>query len=162
MSVSMLNELHELITSNLQGAPDVAVVASLVGTVMLMSITGYYATLGLLKIVETVVGHTSTTWDDDLLTPRLLRAVSQLTPALIVAMVMPRWFTLDSGGLNWIYLLTRFYIIAAGVRVIVILIHNFYNALACRPNLKVYAVKGVFQMLKIITIAVGLIIPVSL
>ena len=44
----------------------------------------YYITKWALMLLETVILRSPTHWDDDLLNPRMLRAVSQLSPAIAV------------------------------------------------------------------------------
>ena len=48
------------------------------------------------------------------------------------------------------------------MRIITILIGNLYKALAHRPRYKFYAIKGIFQMLKLIIIGLGAIVGISI
>ena len=50
--------------------------------IAILAVITYYICIYLLRIVEKVIGRTPTDWDDDLLNQRLLRALSQLAPAL--------------------------------------------------------------------------------
>lgn len=155
----MVKYLHELISS-FELSPLASQLTAL-GIIALASVIGYFITLLLLNIIQRLVLRTETTWDDDLITERLTEAVSQLTPALIVAWLLPSFFN-ESGKDNWLYIATRFYILWATIRIIVIFIGNLYHALEIRENLTRYAVKGVFQMLKLVAIAIGVIVGVSL
>lgn len=58
--------------------------------------------------------------------------------------------------------MTRFYVLWAVVRIIVILIDNLYGAFVRRENLQAYAIKGIFQMAKLVVFGIGTIIGVSI
>lgn len=133
--------------------------------VMITAITAviaYYVVKRLLAIIEALVNRSSTDWDDDLVNPELLNAVSQLAPAILVRWMLPGFFDDDKGSFHWLSAVTALYIIWAAVRVITIFIGNVYTGLAHRPRYKYYAVKGIFQMLKLIFICIGVIIGVSI
>lgn len=57
--------------------------------IAILAVITYYICIYLLRIVEKVIGRTPTDWDDDLLNQRLLRALSQLAPALTVNWLLP-------------------------------------------------------------------------
>ncbi len=137
---------------------DVTVIA---GIAVVAAVT-YMLTRMVLWGVESVVNRGSTTWDDHLLTPHLMAGVSQLAPALSVSYLLPAFFVDNTGMHHWLKLLTSFYILWAVVRIVTIFIDNVYMALARRDELKMYAVKGIFQMLKLVAIGVGVISALSL
>lgn len=130
--------------------------------IALCAAAGYYITKILLGIVERLVMRSATDWDDDLLTPRLLRAVSQLAPAIIVSWLFPSCFGDSPSSLKWIDALTSFYILWAVVMIIVIFLDNLYTAFYRRDKFRPYAIKGVFQMFKLIVISIGVIIALSI
>lgn len=137
---------------------DVTVIA---GIAVVAAVT-YMLTRMVLWGVESVVNRSSTTWDDHLLTPHLMAGVSQLAPALSVSYLLPAFFVDNTGMHHWLKLLTSFYILWAVVRIVTIFIDNVYMALARRDELKMYAVEGIFQMLKLVAIGVGVISALSL
>lgn len=126
------------------------------------SALSYYATRALLSIVEKVVLRSPTEWDDDMINARLVAAVSQLSPALVVSWALPAMLDSDGAMYYWISVFTRLYILVVGVRIFMIVVSNLYEAFAKRDNLKVYAVKGIFQMLKLIVGGIGVIIGISI
>lgn len=137
---------------------DVTVIAG----IAVVAVVTYMLTRMVLWGVEAVVSRSSTTWDDHLLTPHLMAGVSQLAPALSVSYLLPAFFVDNTGMHHWLKLLTSFYILWAVVRIVTIFIDNVYMALVRRDELKMYAVKGIFQMLKLVAIGVGVISAVSL
>ncbi len=151
--------LHEHITGSFSGA--------IINTLLLVAIAAgsvavYYICKTLLRIVERVILRSPTEWDDDLLDPRMLRAVSQLAPAMAVNWLLPGLFGETPSSLRWLSALTSLYILWAFVRILVIVTGNLYTAFLKRPQLRMYAVKGVFQMFKLIFICIGTIIGLSI
>ncbi len=90
------------------------------------------------------------------------RGSAQLAPAILISRLLPGFFGDSATSVYWLQTLTSFYILWAAVRICVIFIGNLYKAILRRDNLRVYAVKGVFEMLKLIIIGVGVIIGLSL
>lgn len=134
----------------------------LLGIVAAIATGFYYLTKWLLHIVERLVLRSPTDWDDDLINPAFLRSVSQLAPAISVKWLLPQIFSADAGTYRWLEALTSLYIVVAITMIIVILLNNLYSALSKRDKLRVYAVKGVFQMLKLIFIGIAAIIAISI
>ena len=60
--------------------------------IAISSVAGYYITLLVLKGVAWLVEWTDTDWDDDLYNKKFQRALSQLAPAVIVAIMLPKCF----------------------------------------------------------------------
>ena len=143
------------------GAPTIIGLLLLVATGVL-AFAAYYVVKKLLEIVERIIYHSPTDWDDDLFNMRLLKAVSQLAPAIMVRWALPGFFGSDPKSFYWLSAVTSLYIVWAAVRIVTIFIGNTYSALAARPRYKFYAIKGIFQMLKLIIIGVGVIIGVSI
>lgn len=141
------------------GASDAVIVCGIAVSAAVL----YYISKWLLYGLEKLVDKSPTKWDDDMLNHRLARGVSQLAPALWVSDMLPRFFaTAGNEPVYWIEILTRFYVLWAIVLIILILIDNLYNAFTRRDTLRPYAIKGIFQMVKLIVVGVGCIIGVSI
>ena len=136
--------------------------AILVAAIAAVSVAVYYVAKPVLGFIEKIVLRSPTDWDDDLINARLLQAVAQLAPAIAVRWLIPGLFGGTADSVHWLSALTSLYIVGAIVWIIVILIGNLYTAFLHRPQLKAYAVKGVFQMFKLIVIGVGVIIGLSI
>lgn len=159
--------MFEAIHSFLVGNITVAGASTLIGALQLLlvaicAVVSYYVIEGCLEIVRLIVKRSPSTWDDDLLTSRVLKAVSQLAPAIVVSWMIPGFFADNPESVRWLTALTSLYIVWAAVRVITIFIGTLYEALAKRPSMKPYAIKGIFQMLKLIVISIGVIIALSI
>lgn len=135
----------------------------LLAAIFLTALAAYYICKWLLYLVGIAIDKSPTKWDDDLIDHRFMRAVSQLAPALIVNWLLPAFFRVnESDSVHWIKVLTSFYILWAVVRIAVIFIENLYKAMSHRKRTQPYAVKGIFQMLKLLMIGIGIIIGISI
>lgn len=134
----------------------------IIAVIAVLAAATYYIVRGLLALVEKMVGRTRTTWDDALLTPSLLRAVSQLAPAITVNWLLPRCFHSDDQSYSWLGTATSLYILVVIVLIITTLISNLYRTMAARRRFRPYAIKGVFQMVKLIIVCLGAIYGVAL
>lgn len=143
------------------GAPVLINFILIVG-VALVSAAAYYICKWLLTFVEHVVRRSPTRWDDDLLNSRQFKAISQLAPALVVRNILPGLFATTPATLSWLSSLTSLYIVFAAVYAVVVFFDNLYNAMLHREKLKIYAVKGIFQMVKLLIIALGVIVGLSI
>lgn len=63
---------------------------------------------------------------------------------------------------HWIKLLTSFYILWAVIHAVVIFVDNLYIAMSKRKQFRPYAVKGIFQMMKLLVIGLGIIGAISM
>ncbi len=158
----MFEQIRAFLTENITspGAESLIALAILAG-ITLVSVIAYYAAKGALWLLERAVMRTPTEWDDDIINSRFTRAVSQLAPALMVSWLLPRFFGSDPGRVHWLDVLTSFYILWAIVRIMMIFIDNLYAGLARRDTTRPYAIKGVFQMFKLVFVGIGVIIAVS-
>ncbi|MDE6272179.1 MAG: mechanosensitive ion channel family protein [Muribaculaceae bacterium] len=129
---------------------------------ILCAIAGYYVTIFILRVVAIIVETTETDWDDDLINAPLLKALSQLAPAWIIDLLLPDCF--PSSGLlaSVIHIITAFYIIWVTVYAINTFLDNLLYAFSRRDKFMPYAVKGIFQMGKLIFIGMGVIIGISI
>ncbi len=159
----MFTALRTFLTDNLgQSTSPFLVEVLLLIFIAIISAASYYLVKHLLSFLEKFVLRSPTNWDDDLFTPRFMRAVSQLAPALIVNWMLPGFFGENASSVFWLRSLTSLYIVWAGIFIIVIFIDNLYEALLRRPKLKAYAIKGIFQTVKLVFISIGIIIGLSI
>ncbi|MDE6330648.1 MAG: mechanosensitive ion channel family protein [Muribaculaceae bacterium] len=143
--------------------PDGVITVIILAGIALTACVAYWVCKGLLHVLGIAIDRTPTKWDDDLLDDRFMRSVSMLAPALVVNWLLPAFMLAsETGYIRWIKVLTSFYILWAAVRIIVIFIGNVYTAMSHRKRTRPYAVKGIFQMLKLIIIALGVIVAISI
>ena len=159
----MLEEIRPYLNEHITGSGNALIINTvLLAGIAIGSAVAYYLSKYMLKAVEYIVHKSPTTWDDDLINDRLMRAIAQLSPAMAVHWLIPGLFGETAGSVDWLSAITSLYIVWAAVRVVTIFIDNLYQAFLHRPGLKGYAVKGIFQMFKLIVIGVGVIIGLSI
>lgn len=159
----MFETIENFLSDNIQGSwAGWIVTGILLAGIAAVAAASYYLAKALLWLVERAVKKSPTEWDDDIVNKRFIRAVSQLAPALMVSWLLPRFFGDNPDEVRWLDVLTSFYILWAIVRIVLILISNIYNGLARRPATQPYAIKGVFQMFKLVFFCIGVIIGLSL
>ncbi len=151
----------ENFVANLGGSHWTANAVLIIATI-LIAIVLYYIAQSLLKLASHVVLRSRSTWDDDLLNNRMFSAVAHLAPAVVSQWALTAFFTKDTGAIPlWVTLSTTFYMVWTLVRIFLIFLSNLYAAMAKRDETRDYAIKGVFQMLKLVAIGVAILIIVS-
>ncbi|MDE6409923.1 MAG: mechanosensitive ion channel family protein [Muribaculaceae bacterium] len=130
--------------------------------VLICSVAGYYLSIMILKLVAVVVEKTETDWDDDLINAPLLRGISLLPPAIIAEWLMPYCFRNPGNFSATLHLIASFYIIGVSIYAVNTFLDNLLYAFSRRHRFKPFAVKGIFQMVKLIIIGIGVIIGLSL
>lgn len=113
-------------------------------------------------VVKIITRNTSTEWDDDLLNDRVLRAASQLAPALLVSHLLPDAFDADSSTRIMLNKATDFYILWAFIHLINTFLQTLFDALDKRGHYRIHTMRGVLQMLKLFFIIIGVIIGISI
>lgn len=140
-----------------------AVVAATLLAIALAAIVSYFVCKMLLYAAEWAISKTPTKLDDVLLNDRFMRGLSQLAPALLVSWLLPQLFApTEERAVAWVNVFTSIYILWVVVYIINILIGNAYSALSTHRRTRPYAVKGIFQMLKLVAIAIGVIVCISI
>ncbi len=115
-----------------------------------------------LPIVHIITRKTSSTWDDIILNEVLLKCVCNLAVAIIITALQP--LVLTSG--TWLYTIVTkilwIYIVVLFVKITLSLFSSFYLISSKSEKTKNHTLQGVFQMLKILSISIGLIIVASI
>lgn len=159
----MLDSLNTLLRENISGPYAEAMIIGIELIVLaLIAIVSYHAFRKVEAIAMHFISKSSTTWDDDLLNDRFLRAVSNLMPALVVYYLSPVVFKSITGSAGWVHVATECYILWTIIFIGLVFVSNLFNALSNRERLKAYAIKGIFQMVKLVLIGIGVIMTISI
>lgn len=159
----MFQQFSEFLAMNITGAGSGVIIGVILLTgIALAAVIGYFLTKWTLELFEKLISRTKTKWDDDLLNPLMLRAISQLTPAIVVNWLLPGLFGTSVSAIKWLTALSSLYILWAAVRIVTIFFDNLYNAFLHRRRFRAYAVKGIFDTFKLISICIGVIIGLSI
>lgn len=109
--------------------------------------------------IERSIRASKTEWDDYLLNNKMLCAVAQLVPALLVNWLLPGFFGED---FHLIRIGTALYILGTYIYIVLIFADNLYEAVCSQQRYRVWAVRGLFQTIKVIAICVGVLICCSI
>lgn len=154
------NLLHEFLKSNNIESLYTPLMLIIIA---LVAVTAFWFCVKVVSvIVKLFTRRTPTEWDDDLLNPKVLRAISQLAPALFVSYMLPDAFDHNSTAEEWLTKATDFYILWALIHLINTFLQALFDALDKRGRYRIHTMKGVLQILKLIFIIIGVIIGISI
>lgn len=143
-------------------APNIITTIILVG-IALSAYLSFRLAKFIIPYIEHYIEHISKTkWDDDLLNAKTLNAIAHLVPALTVNWLLPGFFSKGADGIHWLGNITALYILGTYIYIIMILADNLYDAVKKRPKYKIWAVRGLFQTIKVIAISIGVLICCSI
>ena len=115
----------------------------------------------IVPVVKRLVASTKVTWDDYLFSDKVLNNLCHIVPSLVIYILLPFAFSDVPSWLHFLLKISLVYIIAATLRLICSFLSALYDLSAQHKELKDRPLKGVYQMLKIITLFVGTIGIVS-
>lgn len=132
----------------------------LIAAILLVAVISFFVMDLIMKFAAKMIAKTATTWDDDIFNAKMQYGLSLAAPVTLLCMMFkefeashPRW--------GWMDAMSDLITMGAIVWVLFVLVTNLYAAFYKRPKLRPYAIKGVFQMVKLIIIALGIISAVG-
>lgn len=135
-------------------------------TVAAIALAAWLAYVFCVKILTPIVNFitlkTETKWDDDLLNERVLKAVSQLVPAIIVATLLPGSLNMGATVYLWAVRLTKIYILWAAIRLIVIFLHGLQDAIDSRQVLRAHNLEIIRQTIVMFVVIIGIIVGIGI
>lgn len=136
-------------------------IAGIAFVVVLAWIADFVCRHLIVPFIRTVVRKTPVTWDDHLLNERVLDDMCHTIPALVACLLMPLVFTSTPLLQSFLIKASEIYIIATSLR----LVFSFSNSLYALSNEKEKTrnrpLKGVFQMIKVMAVCIGVILVFS-
>ena len=111
--------------------------------------------------VRKVTTKTQTTWDDYLLSDKVLNNVCHLIPAVVFYVLIPLAFDSASQMLDLILKCCNIYITVVIVKLVCAFLTSLYAISTEHEKLKNHSMKGFYQMLKLVVICIGAIIIIS-
>lgn len=115
----------------------------------------------IIPLAAKIVAKTKATWDDYLFNPSVLKNLSHVIPALVVYISLPYVFSTEILWLGFLLKITGIWLIISGLRFFYAFISSAYELSNQHEGLRNRPLKGVYQMLKIIILFIGLIGIVS-
>ncbi len=134
-----------------------------VAAIALIAWLSYVICIRILNPIVTLLTlKTETTWDDDLLNENVLRATSQLAPAILVGILLPDNLNAGETVYKWSVKLTELYILWAAIHLIVVFLRSLQNALDERHLLRQHNLEIVRQTVVLFVILIGVIFGVAI
>lgn len=136
---------------------------AIVACIILAAVIAYHFCHKVLAlIVRKVTSSTKATWDDILFNDKVLSSACQIVPPVLLVVLLPLAFSGTPVYLHYVLKLCHLYIVAASVRLVCIFIKSLYTLSMQNGTLQNHPLKGLYQMLKLIAIIVGIIVGVSI
>lgn len=133
----------------------------LLAILLLAYLVGLLCRRVLIPLVAKVVQRTKVTWDDYLFNPPVMRSISRFVPALVVYVLLPFAFQGIPLWLSFLQRATLIWLIIVVLQFFIALISSVYELSSQHEELRNRPLKGVYQMLKIVVVCVGIISIVS-
>lgn len=109
-----------------------------------------------------LVARTKVTWDDLLLNPQLVKALSRLVVVIALSMMLPDACDYYPGLRAWTGVIMRVLVVMFVVLLVNRLIMAVYDIVCSHTNAPARSLTGLREMLQIIVVCIGLIIAVSI
>ncbi len=136
---------------------------SIIVIVIAMALLAFYISHSILaRVVRGITRKTSARWDDHLFNDSVLKAVCHILPPIVIYVFVPIAFEGMPTAISMTKKALSIYLTFASVHLINSFISGMYNILCEKEDTEGHPLKGVFQMLKLLSICVGVIITISL
>ena len=116
----------------------------------------------IIPITNKLTKKTATEWDDIILNDKTVRTACDLVIAFALAAVIPFWFNEETLLETITTRICNVYITALIIKLICNILNSAYKISSEAEKTKNHTLQGVFQMLKILVISIGIIIITSI
>ena len=131
------------------------------GILIIAFVADYFCRKIVVPTIKKLTARTQATWDDYLFNDAVLDNMCHLIPPIILYVLLPFAFPHEPVTLTFILKLCWVYITAVAMKLICSFLTSLYTISSEHEKLKNHPLKGVYQMIKLIVICVGVIIIVS-
>lgn len=126
----------------------------------------YLITMGfrhlVIPIVQKVTAKTKATWDDYLFNNRMMKSFCRMIPPLIWYLLLPFAFKDTPDLLNLLLKICLIYIVVMTVKLIGSFLDSLYEISSEHERFKDRPLKGIYQMIHLVAIGVGIILIISI
>ena len=112
--------------------------------------------------IKRIVSKTQTTWDDHLLNERVLDDMCHIIPAIVAYLLLPLAFSNAPLLQSFLVKASEIYIIVTTLRLVFSFANSLHELSNERETTKNRPLKGVFQMIKILAVSLGVIFIFSI
>lgn len=116
----------------------------------------------IIPIVQKVTAKTKATWDDYLFNDRMMKSFCRLIPPLVWYLLLPFAFKDAPDILNLLLKTCLIYIVVMTVKLIGSFLDSLYEISSEHERFKDRPLKGIYQMIHLVAIGVGIILVISI
>ena len=115
----------------------------------------------IIPLVQKLTSKTQSTWDDYLLSEKVLDNVCHLVPPVVFYALIPLAFSAESNLLALLLKACHIYIVVIAMKLVCAVITSLYTISSEHEKLKNHSLKGFYQMLKLLVVCVGAIVIIG-
>ena len=115
----------------------------------------------IIPLVQKLTSKTQSTWDDYLLSEKVLDNVCHLVPPVVFYALIPLAFSAESNLLALLLKACHIYIVVIAMKLVCAVITSLYTISSEHEKLKNHSLKGFYQMLKLLVVCVGSIVIIG-
>ena len=116
----------------------------------------------IMPAIHKITAKTKATWDDYLFNERMLSAICRLIPPIIIYVLLPFVFENEQNILNISQKICLIYLVAVTLRLINAFLNSLYEISNEHESLKNRPLKGIYQMINLVSIGIGIILIISI
>ena len=115
----------------------------------------------IIPLIRKLTAKTQSTWDDYLLSEKVLDNVCHLVPPVVFYALIPLAFSAESNLLALLLKACHIYIVVIAMKLVCAVITSLYTISSEHEKLKNHSLKGFYQMLKLLVVCVGAIVIIG-
>ena len=115
-----------------------------------------------IPLIHKITARTKAKWDDNLFNTEMMKAFSRMIPPIILYALLPFAFDQSPKLLDFTLKVCLIYLDIVTILLIGTFLNSLYNISSEHEKLKNRPLKGIYQMIKLITITIGIIILISI
>ena len=115
----------------------------------------------IIPLIRKLTSKTQSTWDDYLLSDKVLDNVCHLIPPVVFYALIPLAFSAESNLLALLLKACHIYIVVIAMKLVCAVITSLYTISSEHEKLKNHSLKGFYQMLKLLVVCVGSIVIIG-
>ena len=116
----------------------------------------------IMPAIHKITAKTKATWDDYLFNERMLSAICRLIPPIIIYVLLPFVFENEQNILSISQKICLIYLVAVTLRLINAFLNSLYEISNEHESLKNRPLKGIYQMINLVSIGIGIILIISI
>ena len=134
----------------------------IVAVLLLAWIADVVCRKGVVPLVRKVVSKTYVTWDDVLLSDRVLDSMCHIVPAIVIYNLLPTAFFDKPLVLDVLTKLAEIYLVVMFLRLLLCFARSLYLITESRDKGSNRPLKGIYQMVQVLVVCVGVILVFSI